>query len=448
MSIFCFVAWTSAFGQRSHASALATRLDDLVKGYAANGAFMGSALVVRGDSVLLDRGYGSADLEWNIPNDSRVKFRIGSLTKQFTAALVLQLQESGQLRIDDPVNKYLPNPPETWKKITIAELLGHTSGIPNFITDSRYGTWKMSSHTVAEILAFFRDKPLHFEPGTDFEYSNSNYIVLGAIVERVGGKNYGTFLRDKLLEPLGMHESGLDSDELVLRRRAQGYMPTKEGFARARSESMTVPWAAGAMYSTTGDLIRWERGLFGGRVLSEKSLQAMTTPGKDGYGFGLMIHEQDGVTVVEHGGSIEGFNAHLSYVPKLKIGIVVLGNEDVFVPDTIASQLLDVILGKPVAPIGTEKGFPIAEEELARFVGVYFMAQISPGFTLKINRAGGSLTAQLTGREPTALVYRGLKDLHPRFYSPKELAEIEFVPNANGAIGSLVLHISGPGHTR
>ncbi len=240
-----------------------------------------------------------------------------------------------------------------------------------------------------------------------------------------------------------MNDSGLDSDELILNRRAQGYMPTKNGFAHVRSESMTVPWAAGAMYSNTADLMRWEKALFGGKVLSERSLRAMTTPGKGGYGFGLMIHGQAGVTVVDHGGSIEGFNAHLSYVPERKIGILVLGNEDVFVPDTIASQLLDVTLGRPVTLPNEEKTTAISNEDLAKFIGVYSMVQISPGFTLTIARSGGSLSAQLTGREPTILVYRGVKDGHPRFYSPKELAEIEFVPNSNGVIRSLILHISG-----
>ena len=256
------------------------RLDEVATSYTKDNAFMGTVLVVEGDRVVLNKGYGKASLEWNIPNAPDVKFRLGSLTKQFTATLILLLQQDGKLNITDPVSKYLSDAPKTWEKITLANLLGHTSGIPNFTDIKEFGAWSANPRTVEEELAFFRDKPLDFEPGTKFDYSNSNFEVLGAVIEKVSGKKYVEMLHERILDPLGMKDTGLDDDELVLPKRAQGYHPGKAGIVVARSESMSVPWAAGSMYSTTGDLLKWEQGLFGGKVLNADSLKLMTTPAK------------------------------------------------------------------------------------------------------------------------------------------------------------------------
>jgi CubicO group peptidase (beta-lactamase class C family) len=369
-----------------------------------------------------------------------VKFRLGSLTKQFTATLVLLLQQDGKLKIEDPVSKYLPNSPKAWEKITLANLLGHTSGIPSFTSMKEFGVWRMSPHTTEEELALFRDKPLDFEPGSKFDYSNSNFEVLGAVIEKVSGKKYGDLLRERIFEPLGMKDSGLDSDELILPKRAQGYMPGPGGLVLARSESMTVPWAAGSIYSTTGDLLKWEHGLFGGKVLSADSLKAMTTPGKGDYGLGVSIANKDGAKVVSHGGGIEGFNTHLAYAPDRRIAIVVLGNVNGGGPGSMGDQLLDVVLGKPVVLANERKAVPITKEELAKFVGVY---DLTPTFSLTVAIAGDGLTVQGTGQPALPVIYQGVKDGHPRFFAPKPNAEIEFVPDAGGVMTSLILHQGG-----
>jgi CubicO group peptidase (beta-lactamase class C family) len=416
------------------------RLDTVAKSYTTGNAFMGAVLVVEGDRTLLDKGYGMADLEWNIPDAPDVKFRLGSLTKQFTAALVLLLQQDGKLQIQDPLNKYLPEAPPSWDKITLADLLGHTSGIPNFTGDKAFRAWSLSPHTPTEEIAFFRDKPLDFDPGSKFAYSNSNFEVLGAVIEKVSGRRYGDLLRERIFDPLGMKDSGLDTDDLVLPKRASGYSPSKNGLANARSESMTVPWAAGSIYSTTGDLLRWEHGLFGGKILNEASLKAMTTAGKGDYGFGVFVKQQDGLKVVEHGGAIEGFNTYLSYIPERQIAVVVLSNVNGPAPDAMAPQLLDVVLGKPVTLANERKAVPIAASELQRFTGVYDLA---PTFSLTIAVSGDSLTAQGTGQRALPITYEGAVDGHPRFFSTAVNAEIEFVPDASGAITSLILHQGG-----
>jgi CubicO group peptidase (beta-lactamase class C family) len=436
LALVCAVATA----QNSNEAQVKTRLGQVASSYTGNNAFMGTVLVAQGDQVLLDKGYGMAVLEWNIPDTPDTKFRLGSLTKQFTAALVLLMQQDGKLNINDPVSKYLPDAPGAWEKITVANLLGHTSGIPNFTSFKEFGAWAANSHTWDEEYAFFKDKPLDFEPGSKFAYSNSNFEVLGGILEKVSGKKYGDLLRERLFSPLGMSDSGLDSDDLILPGRAEGYMPGPKGLMVARSESMSVPFSAGSIYSTTGDLLKWEHGLFDGKLLSADSLKAMTTPGKGDYGLGVMIHNEDGIEVVEHGGGIEGFNTNLIYAPDKRICVVVLANVNGAAPGQMGQQLLDVTLGKPVE-LATERKFvPIAKEELAKFVGLYDLA---PTFSLTVAQAGDGLTVQGTGQPALPVIYLGVKDGHPRFFSTAVGAEIEFVPDASGAITSLVLHQNG-----
>lgn len=234
------------------------RLDEVANSFTSDDAFMGTVLVAKGPDILLDKGYGKAVVEWNIPDSPGVKFRIGSMTKQFTAALVLLEQEEGKLSVDDPIRKYLPDSPAAWDKITIADLLHHTSGIPNFIFDKRYFEWRMISHTPAEEMELFKDKPLNFSPGSQWEYSNSNYALLGMILERATGRRYVDLLHERVLVPIGMKDSGLDDDDLILPERAEGYQPGSKGIVPVRSLSMSVGWSTGSMYSTTRDLLRWE----------------------------------------------------------------------------------------------------------------------------------------------------------------------------------------------
>ena len=434
------LACTAGMAQSPDDTQVKARLEQVANSYTVNNAFMGTVLVTDGDQILLDKGYGMAVLEWNIANTPDTKFRLGSITKQFTAALVLLLQQDGKLNINDPVSKYLPDAPKAWEKITLANLLGHTSGIPNFTSFKEFDAWAASAHTWDEEYAFFKDKPLDFEPGTQFSYSNSNYEVLGGILEKVSGEKFGDLLRERIFGPLGMSDSGLDKDDLVLPKRAQGYRPGPKGLRVARSESMSVPFSAGSIYSTTGDLLKWEHGLFGGKLLSADSLKAMTTPGKGDYGLGLMIHNEDGIKVTEHGGGIEGFNTNLIYVPDKHICVVVLANVNGAAPGQMGQQLLDVTLGKPVLLATERKAVPIAEEELQKFVGVF---ALMPNFSLTIAQAQGGLTAQGTGQPALPMMYQGMKDGHPRFFITAVGAEIEFVPDATGAIQSLILHQNG-----
>lgn len=432
------LTWTHGIvaAQEGTDSALEERLDQIGKSYIAGNVFMGSVLVSRDNRILLNKGYGRANLEQNIPNAPDVKFRIGSLTKQFTAVLVLLLQQDGKLRIEDPVNEYLTDAPKSWAKITLVELLRHTSGIPEIQRDPQFRTWAIRPHTHAEEIAMFRNRPLDFEPGSEFEYSNSNYLLLGAVIERVTGEDYGNFLRKRIFVPLGMNDSGVDKDGLILPNRAEGYMNNNGRLVPAPSESMSVPWSAGSIYSTTGDLLRWETGLFNGKVLSAASLKAMTTPGKGNYGFGVMITTEDGVQVVDHNGAIEGFAAHLAYVPGPRIAVIVLSNVFGGAPPAMGNQLVEVALGKTVVLASERKAVPISREDLAKFEGTY---QMSSGMYFTFTTRGDSLEMD-AGGTIVPLLYQGVKAGHPRFYVAMVDGEIEFVPDFTGAMTTVLSH--------
>jgi CubicO group peptidase (beta-lactamase class C family) len=410
------------------------RLEAVGAAYAADQRFMGAALVAQDGRILLDRGFGSADLEWGLPNTPEVKFRIGSLTKQFTAALVLRLQEEGKLNVADPVSRYLPAAPAAWAKVTLADLLNQTSGIADFTDLPSFPVWSASPHTPKEILALVADKPLAFEPGAKFVYSNTNYEILGAVIEAVDGRPYAQALHDRILGPLGLTDTGLDADDLILAHRASGYAYRGHGLVYDRSESMSVPYAAGAMYSTTHDLLRWEQALFGGKVLSAPSLALMTKARLGDYAMGLIAQTHQGEPIIWHNGGIEGFHTYLAWLPQRRLVVVVLSNVVTAPVERIGLQLIDAASGRQVILPSDRKAQPIAAADLERFVGTFvFPDQPAP---TKIEIENGSLVFG-QGRRP--LTYLGQKAGHPVFWDASRDYELEFTPDAKGAMTSVIL---------
>jgi CubicO group peptidase (beta-lactamase class C family) len=358
-----------------------SRMDQIAQSYVANKQFMGSVLAARGNEILLNKGYGSANLEWEIPNSPSTKFRLGSITKQFTAASILLLEEKGKLTVDDPVKKHLPDAPAAWEKITIFHLLTHTSGIPSFTSFPDYRSTEAFATTPEKLVARFRDRPLEFAPGERMNYSNSGYVLLGYLIERITGESYESFVQKNIFTPLGMKDSGYDSNSAVIARRAAGYEPGPNGPINAGFIHMSIPHAAGALYSTTEDLLRWEQGLFGGKLLSAASLQKMITPFKNDYAFGLTVRTVNGRKVIAHGGGIEGFNTSLVYYPDDKLTVVVLGNLNGSAPDQIANQLAALAHGETVTLPRERKEITLDARVLSRYVGVY---QLTPAVNMLI----------------------------------------------------------------
>ena len=330
---------------------LTARLDDAIKTVAANQTkFMGSVLVARDGKVILSKGYGFANLEWDVPNSPSTKFRLGSISKQFTAACILLLEERGKLSVNDPVKKHLPDAPAAWDQVTIHHVLSHTAGIPSFTSFPEYRTRKMHPATLEQSYLTYRDKPLEFAPGEKWSYSNSGYLLLSYLVEKISGSKYEEFLRENVLKPAGMNDSGYDLNALIIKHRAAGYTPFGTLIRNADYIDMTIPSGAGALYSTTEDLLRWEQALFGGRVISEASLKKMTTPVRNDYAYGLIVKNLDGHRVIAHGGGIEGFNTSLSYFPDDRLVLVVLANVNGKAPEEIGSAVRKLALGVTAAP--------------------------------------------------------------------------------------------------
>ena len=411
-----------------------SRMDQVVQSYVTSKAFMGSVLVARGHEILLSKGYGSANLEWNIPNSPATKFRLGSLTKQFTAASILLLEERGKLKTGDPVKKLMPDAPAAWDKITIYHLLTHTSGIPSFTGFPDYAAQEPFATTPEKLVARFRDKPLDFQPGEQWSYSNSGYVLLGYLIEKASGESYEKFVQENIFGPLGMKDSGYDSNSAIIPRRAAGYVPGKDGPVNAGFIHMSVPLSAGGLYSTTEDLLRWEEGLFGGKLLSAALLTRMTTPFKSDYACGVGVHTVNGHKVIDHGGGIEGFNTFLAYYPEDKLTVVALANLNGDAPEGIVTRLAALVHGEKVELPSERKEITVAPKVLAQYVGTY---EFAPKINMMITVEGGQLISQVSGQGKVPLFAASETKFFPKVVD----AEIEFGKDDKGAY--LVLHQGG-----
>jgi len=411
------------------------RMEELVQFYVANKQFMGTVLVARQEKVLLSKGYGFADLEWDIPNTPNTKFRLGSVTKQFTAACILLLEERGKLKIEDPIRKYMPDAPAAWNKITIFHLLTHTSGIPSFTDFPDYSSSEAVHSTPEKLVARFRDKPLDFQPGEKWRYSNSGYVLLGYLMERVTGQTYADFVQQNIFEPLGMKDSGYDSNSAVIVHRASGYSPSAEGPVNAGYIDMSIPFSAGALYSTTEDLLRWEQGLFGGKLLAPASLEKMTTPFKEDYALGLGVHSASGRKVIEHGGGIEGFNTHLAYYPDDQLVVVALANLNGGAASAMVPKLASLARGEALVLPSERKEITLAPQVLSQYVGTYEFAQM--GRKMWIRLEGEHLSTQLSGQSRVPI----FAESESKFFLKVVDAQIEFGKDEKGAY--LLLHQGG-----
>ncbi|KAF2326232.1 serine hydrolase domain-containing protein [Flavobacterium daemonense] len=314
----------------------AQKIEQLLAKYNEYGQFNGSALVAENGKVIFKKGFGSANFEWNIPNQSDTKFRLGSITKQFTALLIVKLAEEGKLKLDAPITTYLPDyPKETGDKITIHNLLTHTSGIPNYTASPNFLRDKSRNPaTPQEFVKTFSSLPLEFTPGEKFNYSNSGYFLLGYIIEKITGKTYEQYLQETILTPLKMVNTGYDHSDLIIKNRAAGYEKDGKNLTNASFIDMSIPYAAGSLYSTVEDLYLWDQALYTTKLLSEKSMELLFKPyikAWDGfYGYGWSIKEVDNgkskLKVIEHGGGINGFNTNIARVPADKNLVVLLNN--------------------------------------------------------------------------------------------------------------------------
>jgi D-alanyl-D-alanine carboxypeptidase len=375
---------TAADGQGTPTAEVA-HADSILRTYVSDGRFSGAVLVARGGVPVYRGAFGLANREWGIPNVPDAKFRIGSVTKSFTAAAILQLVEQGKVSLDAPATTYYQLP-MAWSGVTVRQLLSHTSGVPSYTDlEGFFGRESRLDHTPQELIGLTAGKQLDFPPGSKFSYDNSGYVILGAIIARVSGMTYADYLTQHLLAPLGMFSTGYDVDTLVLPKRASGYEAGGGGtLLNAPYISMTVPYAAGGLYSTVDDLNRWCKALTTEAVLRTASEHEMFTDQGHGYGFGWFIESSGARPHIYHGGEVNGFVSRVDIYPADKLTLVVLANQSNAPVNLVTDDLADLFLGlvaRVPAPGGKElltrlitsvqKGEPdysALTEDLQRFV--------------------------------------------------------------------------------
>jgi CubicO group peptidase (beta-lactamase class C family) len=413
----------------------ASRFDQIAQEWVKARRFMGTVLVARDDQVLFSKAYGSASLELNVPNTTDTRFRIASISKQFTAAAILLLETRGKLSVDDPVKRHYAEAPAAWEGITLAHLLAHTSGIPSLNSLPDFSLIERQSKTPAQLVALVRDKPLDFRPGAEYRYSNSGYHLLGLVIEKAAGVSYAKFLEENLFEAAGMKDTGYDTNAIVP-RRAAGHSPGQGGLVNSSFIDMSVPFSAGGLYSTVGDLHRWQQALYGGRLLKPESLEKMQTAGKGDYGFGISVTRQAGQRVFDHTGRIKGFVTRLAYYPEARISVAVLSNNDGSQADRMADLLGSVANGVPVVLPSERRSITVARAVLDDYLGKY---RFGPNFDVVFKIVGDQLVATSEGKSDMPL----RAESETKFYSSEHEAELEFLRDESNQAKTVIFKHGG-----
>ncbi len=357
---------------------LATSIASIVSDYGADWGpafkFHGSIVVARRGEVVSGQGFGWADAEDTVPNTVRTRYRLGLLTEQFTAAAVLQLRDRGELSLDQPISRFVSNYPRG-TEITVGQLLAHTSGIPNYTALPYFHTWKDEPHTTEQLIARFSSLPLEFQPGTGFSPSNANYYLLGAVVEKASGMDFGAYVERNLFAPAGMTQStygdAYDSGE-----QAHGRVWNDEELLDPPDPiHMSVFGGAGGLVSSPVDLVKWNAALYGGRILSPSSLKEMVRAGEHGYGYGLAVDHGYGQSVLSFPAAIDGFNGSFLYFEEDETTVLVLCNTEVVPASRIAQDVAMLVYGDEPERRREAHEVKIAPSTYERYVGTYRLTE-------------------------------------------------------------------------
>lgn len=326
-----------------------SQIDKILTLYTERATFTGTVLVARKGEILLSKGYGWSDRDDQIPNTPHTKYRIGSITKQFTAMAILLLQDRGLLKVQDLICNYIPECPDSWQEVTLHHLLTHTSGIPDLTEFADFKTFKALPSTPWQTIERFKDEPLDFQPGEKWHYSNSGYVLLGYIIEQVTGQSYQVFLQQNIFDPLQMTHTGYDHNDGSL---ATGYTGRDSHWETPDYIDMTLPYAAGGLYSTVEDLYRWDQALYTEQLVSEETLDLMFTPHAKmamnglGYSYGWFIGRMNQHPAVSHGGGIDGFVTEIRRYTDDRATIIILSNRQTTNVPQIADQIGRVVFQK------------------------------------------------------------------------------------------------------
>jgi CubicO group peptidase (beta-lactamase class C family) len=410
----------------------------IVQGYVDKNQFSGTVLVAKDGKPVFREAFGLANRELDVAMTPESVLRLGSITKQFTAAAIMQLVEQGKLSVSDPVSKYYAAAPAAWSKITVEHLLNHRSGIPSYTgLPGFFEKQAMFPRKPEEIVALTQDMPLEFAPGTKHAYNNTGFVLLGYIIEKVSGQTYADYLQQHIFTPLGMKHSGYDDTTTLLPNRAAGYGFDNGVWSNSAYLSMTLPHAAGSLYSTVDDLLIWEEAFFSDKVVSAASRAAMTKDYGDRYGYGLGVNDLGGHKTVRHSGGIPGFSTDIIRFPDDGLTVIVLANLETAPSSRISSELGRFWLGIPAPPPPPPiVAADVKPEVLDRYVGVY---ELAPGFNITLTRDGATLSAQATGQGAFALTATSDTEFH---FQPAGIGIV--FPAGDGPAPSFTLHQGGP----
>jgi D-alanyl-D-alanine carboxypeptidase len=422
-------------------SALASQIDAVMTSVFVADQPGAAAIVVKDGKVVYRKAIGMASMELGVPLQPDTVFRLGSITKQFTAAAVMLLVQDGKIALNDPVEKYLPGYPTQGHVITVEHLLTHTSGIQSYTSIPGWFPTKIRADLpLLELIDGFKKEPMQFAPGERYAYNNSAYVMLGAVIEKASGQTYEQVLTTRIFEPLGMTSTFFGSNEPIIKRRAQGYTEEKGVVRNAAFLSMTQPHAAGSLVSTVDDLAKWDAAVVADKVLKPESRQRMATPYtlKDGsgtgYGYGVHIGTLRGHESVEHGGGINGFSTYGLSLPADRIYVAVLTNSDVpkAAPSYLAKRMAAIALG---SPFPERTAIAVDPTVLARYVGVYDAKSGRRTVTVDggklYTQRGGGARVETKAFSPT------------EFFYDRNLTHLRFEMGSDGRPAAMLLHVDG-----
>jgi len=412
------------------------KVDQYINAYVKMNQFSGSILIAQNEKIIINKGYGMANWEYDIPNSPETKFRIASLTKQFTAMAILMLEEKGLLDLNDPLTKYIPDYP-SGDKIKILHLLTHTSGIPDHTEFPDFNKERrVYQYDIIKTIETFKNKPLEFLPGEKFKYSNSGYILLGYIIEKITNMSYEQYIDNNIFKPLNMTHSGFEHPDKIIKNHAVGYKIENNEIRKAKYRNISNAHASGALYSTTEDLYLWDRALYTEKLIKKSSLEKMFTPFKDHYGYGWGIVDVFNRKMVGHNGETEGFRTNISRFINDDACIIILSNLEQTPVGKISIDLAAILFGEEYEIPKIREIIKVDPNILNDYVGKY---ELKPNFYLIITKENTRLFCQPTGQNKLEIY----PESETTFFIKEVDAQITFIRNENKTVEKLILHQGG-----
>lgn len=433
--LFCCLAFTFHLNAQDDVK---SKIDEYLNAHVKVKGFSGTVLVAKNDNIIYKNGFGYANAEHKINNTPETKFLLASVTKQFTAMAIMLLVNEGKIKLDGKISDYLPYyRKDIGEKITIHQLLIHTSGIPGytelpnfFVDDCR------DPYNAKDFILKFCSNDLEFQPDADQKYNNSAYYILGGIIEEISGMKYGEYIQKNIFDKLGMFNSGYESHKTIIENEAEGYSKEGDKLVHADYLDISVAYAAGGLYSTVEDMYLWDRSLYTDFLLPKKWRDTLFVNYKNGFGYGWMNSKFFGHKVIHHSGGIHGFSTHIARLIDDDICIITLGNTDFNGASIINMDLAAILFNEKYEIPGAKKSITVDEKTLKKYVGEY---ELEKGFTIMITVEAGNLVLQATGQPKFSM----LAETETDFFMNEYPISITIETDKKGKATGMILHQNG-----